>query len=117
MQAPSPIRRPPYDLVMLVAVRADERRMLNAGLQRTLPEGIQCHPDNRHVIVTGTDSSGVSRAVLLAIANGARRTIAEVDSGLVGSLQVAVAPDGQMLVVSRTLPVKPLKLFQFDGAK
>jgi Tol biopolymer transport system component len=116
-QPTSAARSGPYNRVMLVAVRTGVRRILNAGLERTMVEGVKCHPDNEHLIVTGFDSTGASRAVLLSIADGTRRTIADVDYDLEGALQFAVAPDGKTLVVSRRRPPLPLKLFLFESTK
>ena len=109
--------RGPYDRVKLVAVRTGERRVLDPGFPRMRPASVQCHPDNQHLIVTGTDSAGVTRMVLLTIADGTRRAITEVDDDLVGSIQFAVAPDGKTLVVSRRQPPLPLTLVLFDGVK
>jgi hypothetical protein len=116
-QPTSAARSGPYNRVMLVAVRTGERRILNAGLERTMPESVRCHPDNAHLIVTGFDSTGISRAVLLTIADGARRAIADVDYDLEGAIQFAMAPDGRTLVMSRRRPALPLKLLLFEGAR
>ena len=113
----SAARRGPYNRVLLVALRTGERRILDAGLQRTMPEGVKCHPDNQHLVVTGVDSAGVGRAVLLSIADGTRHTTTDVDYDLEGATQFAVAPDGRTLIVSRQRPALPLKLFVFESAK
>jgi hypothetical protein len=113
----SAVGRGPYNRVKLVAVHTGERRLLDPGFRRMNPDGVKCLPDNQHLIATGTDSSGVTRMELLAIADGSRRPIAEVDNDLVGSIQFAVAPDGKTIVVSRIQPAERLKLMVFDATR
>jgi Tol biopolymer transport system component len=113
----SAARRGPYNRVLLVSLSTGERRILNAGLQRTMPEGVKCHPDSQHLVVTGVDSTGVSRVVLLSIADETRRTITEVDYDLEGAVQFSIAPDGQTLVLSRSRPPLSLKLFLYEAGR
>jgi dipeptidyl aminopeptidase/acylaminoacyl peptidase len=108
--------RGPYNRIKLVAVRSGEQRILDPGFRIMGPGNVQCHPDNRHLIVTGRDSSDAPlRMELVGIADGSRRPITESDDDVVGVGQFAVAPDGKTIVVSRRQPPLPLKLVRFDA--
>jgi Tol biopolymer transport system component len=102
--------RGPYNRVMVVSMESGERRIIDAGVTGTTANGIFCHPDGKHVVVTGLDTNRVQRAVSVAIDGSSRRVIAEVNRDVSGSLHLTISPDGKWLITSRRLPAGSLQL-------
>lgn len=102
--------RGPYNRVMIVSLETGERRLIDAGVTRTSSNSIFCHPDSKHVVITGFDSTRTHRAVSVAIDGSSRRIIAEADRDVSGMFHLAITPDGKWLITSRSLPAGPLQL-------
>ncbi len=99
----------PLDRVALVAVQSGRRRLLEAGLTHSVDLAASWQADNKHVVVTGRDSTGVSRMVLLDIDSGQRRMIGTIDSDREG-VMFAQSSDGAWLAVSRRGKSPPVSL-------
>jgi len=102
--------RGPYNRVMVVSMETGERRMVDGGVTGTSANSIFCHPDGKHVVITGFDSAGVHQAVLVSIDGSSRRVIAEVNRDVSGMLLMTITPDGRRLITSRRLPAASLQL-------
>lgn len=102
--------RGPYNRVMIVSMETGERDLVDGGVTRSQANSIFCHPDSKHVVVTGIDSTRVNRAVSVAIDGSSRQEIAEVNRDVSGMFHLAITPDGKWLITSRKLPAGPLQL-------
>jgi Tol biopolymer transport system component len=107
--------RGPYNRVMIVSMESGERRIIDAGVTRTNPNSIFCHPDSKHVVMTGFDSARAHQAVSVSIDGSSRRVIGEVNRDVSGMVHMTISPDGKWLITSRTLPARPLQLVAQDA--
>jgi Tol biopolymer transport system component len=102
--------RGPYNRVLIVSMESGERRIADGGVTGTSANSIFCHPDSKHVVITGFDSARVHRAVSVAIDGSSRRAISEVDRDVSGMFHMTISPDGKWLITSRKLPAGPLQI-------
>jgi len=102
--------RGPYNRVMVVSMETGERHIVDGGVTGTSSNSVFCHPDSKHVVITGFDSARIHRAVSVAIDGSSRRVIADANRDVSGMLHMTISPDGKWLITSRTLPAGPLQL-------
>lgn len=103
-----------FNRVLIASMNTPERRLLDPGLRQIPPEGVVFLADGMGVMVSGRDSTGVPRAVLLSLDGAERRQIAQLDGGRIGLVQFALSPLGDQLVVSHALTPKPLRLLEIS---
>jgi hypothetical protein len=95
---------------MVVSMETGERHIVDGGVTGTSSNSVFCHPDSKHVVITGFDSARIHRAVSVAIDGSSRRVIADANRDVSGMLHMTISPDGKWLITSRTLPAGPLQL-------